>query len=292
VQFHWDREGKYNEKSSCWIRVSHPWAGKGWGAISIPRIGQEVVVDFLEGDPDKPIIIGRVYNGDSMPPYTLPAEMTKTTIKSYSSKSGGGFNEIRFEDKKDSEQLFLHAERNQDNRVKADSLEFVGKDRHLIVKSDQLEQVDGDKHLQVKGDQNENVDGTVSLKVGMDLQEKVGMKYALDAGSEIHLKSGLNLVVESGTTLTLKVGDNFINLNPAGVFISGTMVMINSGGAAGSGAGSSPQPPKVPSEADTAQPGEMVQLPPPKRPPTPTVYSPAALILKEAAQNGTPFCDI
>jgi len=292
VQFHWDRRGKYNEKSSYWIRVAQAWTGKRWGAMWIPRVGQEVIVDFLEGDPDQPIIIGRVYNAESMPPYSLPDEKTKSSIKSYSSKGGGGFNEIRFEDKKGKEQVFLHAEKNQDNRVKKDSLEWVGSDRHLIIGQDQLEEVKGDKHLQVKGDQNEKVDGTVSLKVGMDQQEKVGMNHALDAGMAIHLKAGMNVVIESGVTLTLKVGGNFINLNPAGVFISGTLVMINSGGAAGSGSGASPQAPKDPKEADKAEPGQMAELPPPKPPPKPAGSSPKAAVLVRAAQDGSPFCDI
>ncbi len=292
VQFHWDREGKYDENSSCWVRVSQNWAGKRWGAMFIPRIGQEVIVDFLEGDPDQPIITGRVYNGDSLPPYALPDEKTKSAIKSYSSKGGGGFNEVRFEDKKGQEQVFIHAEKNQDNRVKNDSLEWIGNDRHLIVKSDQLEKVEGDKHLQIKGDQNEKVDGTVSLKAGMDIQRKAGMKYALDAGMEIHLKSGMNLVIESGVTLTLKVGGNFININPAGVFIQGMMVMINSGGAAGSGAGASPEAPQDPQEADTADPGERPEMPKPKKPVKPLTYSPGALVLKQAAQSGMPFTEI
>lgn len=290
VQFHWDREGKYNEKSSCWVRVSQNWAGKRWGAMFIPRIGQEVIIDFLEGDPDQPIITGRVYNGDSMPPYALPDEKTKSTIKSYSSKGGGGFNEIRFEDKKGSEQVFIHAEKQQDNRVKKDSLEWVGNERHLIVKKDQMEQVEGDKHLTVKGDQNEKINGTVSLKAGMDLQQKVGMKAALDAGMEIHLKAGMNVMIEAGATLTLKVGGNFINLNPGGVFIQGTMVMINSGGAAGSGSGASPAAPAAPREADTGQAGQAAQLPPAKRPVKPKQYTKAALQFKQAAREGLPFC--
>jgi type VI secretion system secreted protein VgrG len=292
VQFHWDREGKYDENSSCWVRVSQNWAGKRWGAMFIPRIGQEVIVDFLEGDPDQPIITGRVYNGDSMPPYVLPDEKTKSAIKSYSSKGGGGFNEIRFEDKKGEEQVFIHAEKQQDNRVKKDSLEWIGAERHLIVKQDQLEKVEGDKHLQIKGDQNEKVDGTVSLKAGMDLQQKVGMKSALDAGVEIHLKAGVNLVIESGMTLTLKVGGNFINLNQAGIFIQGTMVMINSGGVAGSGSGASPEAPKDPKEADKADPGAKPEMPKPKTPVKPKTYSPGALALKQAAQSGMPFCEI
>jgi len=139
VQFHWDRLGKYNEKTSCWIRVAQDWAGKKWGAMFLPRIGQEVIVDFLEGDPDQPIITGRVYNAGSMPAYTLPDEKTKSYIKSNSSKGGGGFNELRFEDKAGSEQIFIHAEKDKDIRVKKVLKEWIGEDRHLIIKHDQLE---------------------------------------------------------------------------------------------------------------------------------------------------------
>lgn len=294
VQFYWDRYGEMNENSSFWIRVSQNWAGNRWGAFFLPRIGQEVIVDFLEGDPDRPIITGRVYNAEQMPPYELPAEMTKSTVKSYSSKGGEGFNELRFEDKKGSEQVFIHAERNQDNRVKNDSMEWIGKDRHLIVTGDQFEEVKGDKHLSVQGDQNEKINGTVSQDVAMDIQQKAGMKHALEAGMEIHLKAGVNLVMEAGASLTLKVGGNFINLNPGGVFIQGTMVMVNSGGSAGTGSGSSPAAPKVPLEADKAKPGAMAAPPPPdvkqpvagSQPP-----SPQAATLRQAAESGTPFCE-
>src|SRR4030095_13896279 len=206
VQFHWDREGKYNEMSSCWIRVSQNWAGKRWGAAFWPRVGQEVIVDFLEGNPDQPIITGRVYNGNAMPPYELPAQKTKSTIKSDSSKGGGGFNEIRFEDKKGDEQVFIHAEKDMDLRVKEDSREFVGQNRNLIIKADQKELVEADKHLHVKGDKNEKIDGSLSFNAGMDVQEKVGMRYALEAGLEINQKSKLNFVIESEMTLTLTVG--------------------------------------------------------------------------------------
>jgi type VI secretion system secreted protein VgrG len=302
VQFHWDREGKKDENSSCWIRVAQNWAGKKWGAIFTPRIGQEVIVDFLEGDPDQPIITGRVYNAEQMPPYKLPDEKTKSTIKTFSSKGGGGFNEIRFEDKKGSEQFFLHAEKDFHQRVKDSRFETIVGSTNLIVKKDQYEQIGGDTHLQVKGDQNEKISGTVSLNAGMDLEQKVGSKFALDAGQEIHLKSGMNLVIETGTTLTLKVGGNFININPAGIFIKGTMVFINSGGSAGSGAGSSPQAPKDPTEADKADPGEMTTVSPPQpltrasyswssTQVSPVAISPAAAVLKAAAQTGAPFCE-
>ena len=122
-----------DENSSCWIRVAQGWAGKGWGMIYIPRIGQEVIVSFLEGDPDRPLITGSVYNADQMPPYALPDEQTKSTMKSMSSKGGGGFNEIRFEDKKGSEQIFIHGEKDIDIRIKNDRREWIGRtapDRH------------------------------------------------------------------------------------------------------------------------------------------------------------------
>ncbi|MFL6468849.1 MAG: type VI secretion system Vgr family protein, partial [Pyrinomonadaceae bacterium] len=218
VQFHWDRESKADASSSCWVRVAQTWASNKWGTMFIPRIGMEVVVSFLEGDPDQPIITGCVYNPQTMPPYTLPDEKTKSTMKSNSSKGGGGFNEFRFEDKKGSEQIFIHAEKNKDVRVKNDSLEFIARDRHLIIERDQFEKVKKDKHLQVVGDHNEKIDGTMSLKVGVDQENKIGNNYAVDAGMAVHIKAGMTATIEAGTSLTLKVGGNFVNINSGGVF--------------------------------------------------------------------------
>ena len=293
VQFHWDREGKADPNSSCWIRVASIWAGKNWGSIHIPRIGQEVIVAFQEGDPDQPIIIGSVYNASEMPPYKLPDNKTRSGIKTRSSKTSGvgGFNEIRFEDKKGEEQLFIHAERNEDIRVKKDLFETVGNEAHFVVASDQLEKVGKDQHSQIGGDQNISVGGSVSLNVGLNHDEKVKLKYALDSKMEIHLKAGVNLVLESGATLTLKVGGSFINLNPAGVFIQGPMVMINSGGAAGSGSGANPHPPKQAKEADNAEGGQKDDPVPPPPPIKAATFSPASIALKKAAQSGVPFCD-
>ena len=131
VQFHWDREGQRNQSSSCWIRVSQVWADKQWGAIHIPRIGQEVIVDFLEGDPDQPIITGRVYNGANLPPYALPDNQTQSGIKSRSSKGAGAanFNEIRFEDKKGEEEVYVHAEKDMNVVVENSSTMKVGFDK-------------------------------------------------------------------------------------------------------------------------------------------------------------------
>ncbi|MFN7929750.1 MAG: type VI secretion system tip protein TssI/VgrG [Blastocatellia bacterium] len=273
MQFHWDRYGKGDETSSCWIRVSSTWAGKGWGQISIPRIGQEVIVDFLEGDPDRPIIVGRVYNAESMPPYTLPDEQTKSTIKTNSSKGSGGFNEIRFEDKKGDEQLFIHAEKDTDFRVKNDQREWIGRDTHLIVKRDRIELVERDEQLIVKRDLIENMKRDHHLEVGGKQAIKIAQSHSLDIGTNAALKIGGNLsevatgnvylkgqavVIEGMSGLTLKVGGNFITLSPAGVMIQGTLVMINSGGAALPGMAGmlvSPSAPKEAEEADKAEPG-------------------------------------
>jgi type VI secretion system secreted protein VgrG len=293
VQFNWDRTGKADSNSSCWVRVVQSWAGKKWGTMFIPRIGMEVMVDFLEGDPDQPIITGCVYNPDTMPPYVLPDEKTKSTIKTNSSKGSNGFNELRFEDKKGSEQIFIHAEKDKDIRVKNDCKEIIGHDRHLIVENEQLELVKKDKHLKVKQDHNEQIDGTMSLKVGVDQQNKVGNNYAVEAGMSIHIKAGMSAVIEAGTSLTLKVGGSSININPAGIQIIGSpMLMLNSGGSAGSGAGCSPNPPKDAKEADNADPGANVPVPKAPAPLAPTTFSPLARLLRSAAKDAAPFCDI
>src|SRR5881398_1081446 len=125
VQFHWDREGKKNENSSCWIRVSHPWAGQGWGSVSIPRIGQEVIVDFLEGDPDQPIITGRVYNAEQMPPYALPAGGMVSGLKSNSTPGGGGHNEMSMNDTKGKEKITVHAQYDMDTTIQHDETHTV-----------------------------------------------------------------------------------------------------------------------------------------------------------------------
>ncbi|MDD5033741.1 MAG: type VI secretion system tip protein TssI/VgrG [Methylococcaceae bacterium] len=293
VQFHWDRYAKGDENSSCWVRISQPWAGKNWGMLALPRIGQEVIVDFLEGDPDQPIITGRVYNAAALPPYQLPDNANLTTLKTNSTKGGGGFNEIRFDDKKGKEQVFIHAERNQDIRVKKDLFEWIGNERHLIVQKDLFEQVEGDKHSTVKGDHNAAVKGTVSIKADQDLQQKVGLKHALDAGQEIHLKAGMKVIIEAGLNLTLKAGSNFIVIDStSGVSISGMpAVMINSGGSAGSGSGANPDAAKPPKEAAKADPGQVDEAKPAAKPPKPKTYGPSAMVLKLAAKDGTPFCE-
>lgn len=273
VQFHWDREGQGDTDSSCWVRVAQGWAGNKWGTMFIPRIGMESVVHFLEGDPDQPIITGCVYNPATMPPYTLPDEKTKMTIKSNSSKGGGGFNEFRFEDKKGSEQIFMHGQKDQDIRIRNNRRELIGNDRHLIVKRDkrkkigrdehniierdQIEKIERDFHRHVEGKMAAKTDGSMSHEVGGSMAEKVTGSSALDVGGSYTVTAN-QIILEAKTGLTIKVGGNFININSAGVQISGTMVLINSGGAAlpsVPGTIVSPLDPDEAEIADNADPG-------------------------------------
>lgn len=241
VQFHWDRLGESNEHSSCWVRVSQPMAGKNWGWISLPRIGQEVIVSFLEGDPDRPLITGRVYNAEQMPPYALPDNQTQSGIKTRSTKDGvaENFNEIRFEDKKGEEELYIHAEKNCNRVVENNDTLKVGFDKkdagdqtvdiynHRTVTLDQgnetltvkkgfrLVDVDeGDDTHNVKmGNRSANVDqGNDTLNVSLG-------DHSIDVGAG---KSTITAM----TSIELKVGSNSIKIDQMGVTINGTMVSI------------------------------------------------------------------
>jgi type VI secretion system secreted protein VgrG len=200
VQFHWDRYGKKDEKSSCWVRVSYPWAGKNFGAVHIPRIGQEVIVDFLEGDPDQPIIIGRVYNAEQMPPWDLPANATQSGILTRSSKGGAydNANAIRFEDKKGSEQLWIHAEKNQDIEVENDETHSVGHDRTKTVDHDEI--------VHVKHDRTETVDNNETITIGVNRTESVGSNEVISIGSNRTEDVGSNETISIGANRTESVG--------------------------------------------------------------------------------------
>ena len=174
VQFFWDRKGSHNDKSSCWIRVSQLWAGAGWGAMTIPRIGQEVVVDFIEGDPDRPIITGRVYHGTNNPPYPLPAQKTKSTWKSNSSPGGDGFNELRFEDKKGAEEIFVHAQKDMRTDVLNDKAEHVVRNRTRDVSGNESIHVAKKRQVSVDGSQKHYVKGTNKQVVLLSHSEVIG----------------------------------------------------------------------------------------------------------------------
>jgi type VI secretion system secreted protein VgrG len=190
VQFFWDRVGQKNENSSCWVRVGQSWAGKTWGAIFIPRIGQEVIVDFLEGDPDQPIVTGSVYNAEQMPPYALAGKMTQSGIKTRSTKQGtiDNFNELRFEDKKGSEEVFFHAERNFTREVENDDVLAVGLEN------------DGKGNLQVgqagkaSGNQTITIFNNQTLTVG----KKVGGTAPGDGSQTIEIWKNQTVTIGKG----------------------------------------------------------------------------------------------
>lgn len=210
VQFHWDRYGKNDENSSCWVRVAQVWAGTNWGAMYIPRIGQEVIVDFVEGDPDRPIITGRVYNNDNMPPYDLPAEKTKSTLKSRSSKSGtpDNFNEIRFEDKKGSEELYFHAEKDQTVTVENDKNESVGHDNTENVGNDETIEVGNNRSKTVGVDQSESIGNNKTIEVGTDHTEQIGSNKKMTVGANHDETIGANETKKTGADKTVTVGSN------------------------------------------------------------------------------------
>ncbi len=210
VQFHWDRQGKNDENSSCWIRVAQIWAGKQWGAIHIPRIGQEVIVDFLEGDPDKPIITGRVYNGANVPPYDLPANKTQSGIKSRSSKDGtpDNFNEIRFEDKKGEELLFVHAEKNQLIEVENDETHTVGHDKMYTVENDRKKEVKHNETVSIGNDRQESVGNNENISVTKNRTESVGENESVSVGKNQSLSVSESRTKTVGKDETTNISDN------------------------------------------------------------------------------------
>lgn len=238
IQFHWDRYGKMNESSSCWTRVSQNWAGKNWGAMFIPRIGQEVIVEFLEGDADQPIITGRVYNAEQTVPYALPANQTQSGIKSNSSKGGGGSNEWRFEDKKGSEEIYLHGQKdwtiaiendknqtvghdetlsvgnNRTKKVKVDQSEDIGSNKKIHVGATHTETIDSDKTMTIGGNHTETISGNETITVKTASAHTIALARALTIGAayQVSVAAAMNETIggakaeEIGAVKSVNVG--------------------------------------------------------------------------------------
>jgi type VI secretion system secreted protein VgrG len=236
VQFHWDRDGKSDETSSCWVRVQQGWAGKSWGMAFIPRIGMEVVVSFLEGDPDQPLVTGCVYNGDNMPPYTLPADQTKSSIKSNTSKGGAGFNEMRFEDKKDSEEIFIQAEKDFNRVVKNNDTLKVGfekkdkGDQTIQIKNDRTLEVGHDLSTTVTNDETHKVQNNQTLNVTKDRKLDVGGNETIAVTGDQKVTVSKTIVMEATTSIELKVGGSSIKLEPAKVTIKSPEIAVQADG--------------------------------------------------------------
>ncbi|QRY77357.1 type VI secretion system tip protein VgrG [Pseudomonas sp. PDNC002] len=246
IQFPWDQQGKNDETSSCWVRVVLPWSGKGFGMQFIPRIGQEVIVTFIDGDPDRPLVTGCVYNGDNALPYALPENQTQSGIKTNSSKGGGGFNELRFEDKKDAEEVFLQAQKDMKVNVLNDSTATIGHDETLTVQNARTRTVkEGDETITLEkgkrsvtiqtgsdtldvkdsrtvtvgadqthstgGNYSHKVSGNFELTVDGNLTIKVSGTLALQSGGSLTLKTDADLAAQAGTSVTSKAGTSLTN---------------------------------------------------------------------------------
>lgn len=259
VQFHWDREGQANDKTSCWLRVSSSWAGDRYGGIAIPRVGMEVLVTFLEGDPDQPLVTGCLYHAEHVVPYDLPANKTRSVFKTLSSPGGGGYNELRIEDRKGAEQIYLHAQRDWDENIEHDQKIRVGHERHDTVEANSYSEFKAEEHRTTHGDRKTEVRADDHLTIATNQHTKLGNAQLVEAGREIHLKAGEKVVIEAGIELTLKAGGSFIKLDPSGITLIGPHVRINSGGAPGKGSGINIKPPLQPGLAAQDRAGELLK---------------------------------
>lgn len=259
VQFHWDRQGRRDDRSSCWVRVVHPWGGNQHGFLSVPRVGSEVAVAFLEGDPDRPLVLGCLYSDDNQPPHALPAARTRTALRGRS-VPGAGHNELCLEDRGGEEHVFLRAERDHSVFVKHDLKTTVEHNAHTTVKAARAARVGAD-HLTVDSDRHESIGGNSctavkgTLAVAADtLVLKIGQAAAFDAGSGLGLTARGPVTVSSPRGVCLQGPGGFITINDQGVFIQGTKIFLNSGGApisvaspnAPQGSPSSPTPAEEP----------------------------------------------
>ena len=245
VRFPWDRYSKNDEHSSAWLRVSQGWAGGQYGFMALPRIGHEVIVSFLDGDPDQPIITGRTYHATNTPPYSLPEHKTRTTLKTQTHK-GEGSNELRFEDEAGKEQVYVHAQKDLDLLTENDRTEVIKRDSHLTVDRHRIGHIKGNDHTTVNGEQRRKVGGDHSFSVSGTLHLKAGQAWLSEAGTELHIKAGQKAVIEAGAEITLKAGGSFVKIDASGVALSGAALNLNAGGSPGKGSGQKVQAPEMP----------------------------------------------
>ncbi|GAB5992075.1 type VI secretion system Vgr family protein [Aeromonas enteropelogenes] len=264
LQFPWDRYGSSNDQSSCWVRVSQGWAGGQYGMMAIPRIGHEVIVSFLEGDPDQPIVTGRTYHATNRPPYELPANKTRTVLRT-ETHQGEGFNELRFEDQAGQEEIYLHGQKDLNVLIENDAAWHIKHDEHRDIDNERVTRIKANDHLTVEGEKRDHIKADYSLTVDASLHQKLGQSWLTQAGQEVHVKAGAKVVLEAGSELTVKVGGCFIKVDGGGVTLVGPTIKMNSGGSPGSGSGWGGQMPllpgavKVPSAPPATIPASAIQ---------------------------------
>ncbi len=260
VQFQWDRQGQADDKSSCWLRVSSSWAGDRYGGIAIPRVGMEVLVTFLEGDPDQPLVTGCLYHAEHVVPYELPAHKTRTVFKTLSSPGGDGYNELRIEDRNGAEQIYIHAQRDWDQNIQHDQKIRVGHERHDSVEANSYSEFQAEEHRTIHGDRKSEVRASDHLTVGNTQHVRIGSGQFVEAGNEVHYYAGSKVVIDAGMELTASGGGSFLKLDPSGVTLNGAAIKMNSGGAPGTGSGLKVLTSTLPNEADKDQAGAKPKL--------------------------------
>jgi len=270
VRFPWDQRPRTGQtessessgtQSSAWLRVSQGWAGGQYGFMALPRVGHEVIVSFLDGDPDQPIITGRTYHATNTPPYALPQHKTRTTLKTQTHK-GEGSNELRFEDEANKEHIYIHAQKNLDLLTENNRTEVIKNDSHLTVGQNRFSHTKGNEHSTINGEQRQRIGGDCSLTTGGGHHGHFGKAQLVETGTEIHHKAGLKVVIEAGAEITLSAGGSFLKLDPGGITVFGPLVRFNSGGGPGSGSDADAQSPELPQSLDEHEPpdNDSVQL--------------------------------
>ncbi|MFQ2772336.1 type VI secretion system tip protein TssI/VgrG [Aeromonas caviae] len=259
LQFPWDRYGSSNDQSSCWVRVSQGWAGGQYGMMAIPRIGHEVIVSFLEGDPDQPIVTGRTYHATNRPPYELPANKTRTVLRT-ETHQGEGFNELSFEDQAGQEEIYIHGQKDLNVLIENDAAWHVKHDEHRDIDNERVTRIKANDHLTVEGEKRDQIKADYSLTVDASLHQKLGQSLLVEAGQEVHIKVGDKLVLEAGSEITLKGGGSFVKVDPSGVKLVGPAIKLNAGGSAGSGSGWGGKAPVVPKGVEVVKAPELVEL--------------------------------
>ncbi|MCF5198996.1 type VI secretion system tip protein VgrG [Pseudomonas syringae] len=258
VQFHWDREGQANDRSSCWVRVSSGWAGNHYGSMVIPRVGMEVLVTFLDGDPDRPLVSGCLYHAEHVPPYDLPAHQTRSVFKTLSSPGGNGSNELRIEDRAGQEQIYIHAQRDWEQNIEHEQKIRVGHHRHERIEGNSYSEFKTEEHRTVDGDRLTEVKASDHVTVGGTRHIRVGDGLLAHAGQEIHLKAGNKLIIEAGLEITLKAAGSFIKIDASGVTVNGSQIKLNSGGSPGNGSGATPLLPGNAERPEAGESGDML----------------------------------
>ncbi|MCO8163587.1 type VI secretion system tip protein VgrG [Pseudomonas sp. 21LCFQ010] len=220
VQFHWDRNDQAGEFSSCWLRVASSWAGDTFGATVLPRVGMEVLVSFLEGDPDHPIVSGCLPNNLNMPPYPLPERKTRSVLRSHSTPHNGGFSELHIEDLAGQELIYLRAQRDMEQKINHDSRLEVGNDRQETIKGNSTSVLEGEEQRTVNADRKTQIKADDYLQADQNRHVRVGQILTVEAGQQVHIKSGAHLIIDGGASITLKAGGQHLLLGAGGIFSS------------------------------------------------------------------------